>query len=280
MTKEKWILIILGVIDLILVTVHYSDYVLLFLKPTGYIIPLIINLVIIVVIILRSKLPKAWRISVTIAILFIDIPVILFHSFIVWFQDYSYTEINAPDAQQSLVIEYRHTTLGETTYFYHFYKTKFGFVGKHLDNQSITMIIRDYPSGIDAEGVLGLGEEEWITTNTVRFSTWQGIKDVYLSSSQSAFKSEELGELIEKFMKKAKNKENGQTITINGNLLTISYDEATGQEWIEIANEGGEGAIPTQQCSRIVPNEERGYYMLEECTHQSEYPLYPMEEKR
>lgn len=62
--------------------------------------------------------------------------------------------------------------------------------------------------------------------------------------------------------------------------MTIRYDEATGQSWIEINNENDKGAIPRQQCSRIVLNEERGYYMLEECTHQWEYPLYPMAEKR
>lgn len=280
MTRAKWILIILGSMDLFLVVMHYTDYVLLFLKPTGYVIPLVINLVIIVVIGFRSKLPKVWIIVATIAIFFISIPIILFHGFIVWLQDYSYTDIDTPYNQQSLVIEYRHVTLGETTYFYNFYKTKFGFVGKRLDDQSITMMVRDYPSGIDAKGVLGLGKEEWITANTVLFFTWQGMKDVYLSSSQSSFEPENTEESIEKFMDRAKNREDGETITINGNLLTIRYDEASGQEWIEVSNENGEGAIPAQQCSRIVPNEERGYYMFEECTHQWEYPLYPMKGKR
>lgn len=279
MTKEKWILIILVIIDFILVVMHFTDYVLLFLKPTGYIIPLVINLVIIIVIGFRSKFPKVWLITVTIAFLFISIPILLFHGFIIWLQDYSYTEIDSPYNQQSLVIEYRHATLGETTYFYHFYKTKFGFVGKRLDDQSISIMVRDYPAGIDAEGVLGLGNEEWITENTVRFNTWQGMKDVNLSSSQSLFEPEKTGKSIEEFMDKVRNKDSGQTITINGNLLTMRYDEASDQEWIEVANESGEGAIPTQQCSRIVPNEEHGYYMLEECTHQWEYPLYPMKGK-
>lgn len=280
MTKEKWTLIILGIIDLILVVMHYTDYVLLFLKPTGYIIPLVINLVIITVIGFRSTFPKIWIIAVTIASLLISIPIILFHGFIVWLQDYSYTEIDSPYNQQSLVIEYRHATLGETTYFYNFYKTKFGFVAKHLEDQSITIMVRDYPSGIDAEGVLGLGNEEWITANAVRFFTWQGMKDVYLSSLQSSFEPVNTEESIEKFIANAKNIESGQTIKINGNLLTIRYDEASDQKWIEVTNESGEGAIPTQQCSRIVPNEEHGFYMLEECTHQWEYPLYPMKEKR
>lgn len=179
MTKEKWIFIVLGIMDFILVIMHYTDFVLLFFKPTGYIIPLVLNIVISSVIVFKSKLSKVW----TITILFIGIPILLFHGFIVLWLDNDYTEIVNPDTQQSLVIEYRHATLGETTYFYNFYKTKFGFVGKHLDDQSISMMVRDYTPSIDPEGILGLGKEEWVTVDTVRFSTWEGTKDVYLNSS-------------------------------------------------------------------------------------------------
>src|SRR5699024_3157567 len=133
---------------------HYTGYVLLFLKPTGYIIPLIINFVIIVVLIFQLKLSKLWVIAVTIASLFIFIPVLLLHGLIILLQDNTYTKIDSPHNQQSLVIEYRHATLGETTYFYNFYKTKFGIIGKRLDDQSITIMTRDYSSGVDAEGVL------------------------------------------------------------------------------------------------------------------------------
>ncbi|WKA60318.1 hypothetical protein QWY16_09505 [Planococcus shenhongbingii] len=180
-------LVVLGIMDFILVVMHYTDYVLLFFKPTGYVIPLVLNIVIINVIVFKSKLSKGWAT----AILFIGLPILLFHGFIVLWLDNNYTKIVAPDNQQSLVIEYRHATLGETTYFYDFYETKFGFIGKHLDDQSITLIVRDHSSGIDPEGILGLGKEEWITANTVRFSTWQGMKDVYLRSSQPSFEMEE-----------------------------------------------------------------------------------------
>mgnify|MGYP006862972005 CR=1 FL=1 len=180
MTKEKWILAVLGIMDLTLVIMHYTDYVLLFFKPTGYIIPLVLNILVLSVIAFKSKLSKVW----TFAILFVGIPILLFHGFIVLWLDNKYTEIVNPTSQQSLVIEYRHATLGETTYFYDFYKTNFGFVGKHLDDQSISIIVRDYSSSIDSESILGLGKEEWVTTNTVRFFTRQGMKDVDLSLSQ------------------------------------------------------------------------------------------------
>lgn len=183
MTKEKWILVVLGIMNFILVVMHYADYVLLFFKPTGYIIPLVLNIVVLSVIAFKSKLSKVW----TFAILFVGIPILLFHGFIILWLDNNYTEIVNPHSQQSLVIEYRHATLGETTYFYDFYKTKYSFVGKRLDDQSISIIVWDHSSSIDPEGILGLGKEEWITTNTVRFFTRQGMKDVDLSLSQSSF---------------------------------------------------------------------------------------------
>lgn len=180
MTKEKWILGILGIMDFILVVMHCTDYVLLFFKPTGYIIPLVLNIVIISIIAFKSKLSKVW----TFATLFVGIPILLFHGFIVLWMDTNYTEIVNPNTQQSLIIEYRHATLGETTYFYDFFKTKYGFLGKRLDNQSISIIVRDHSSSIDPKDILGLGKEEWITTNTVRFFTSQGMKEVDLSLSQ------------------------------------------------------------------------------------------------
>ncbi|UFT99631.1 hypothetical protein KO561_01245 [Radiobacillus kanasensis] len=270
MTKTKWLLILLGVIDLILIIMHVTDYFILLLKPTGYLIPLGINIIVLSVIGFRSsRYHKVWSITG----LILGILLFMAHGFMVLLADNSYAKIDSPNSHHSLVIEYRHATLGETTYFYNFYKTTFGFIGKHLNDQSITLMIggTEHPTGLGAEGVLGLGNEEWISGNTVRFPTSQGMKDVHLNLSQSVSATD-----IEAFIDKVKNKDNGHTITINGNRLKIRYDKEYDQSWIDVSNNNGEGAIPTQQCSRLVPNEERGYYMLEECTHQWEYPLYPL----
>ena len=183
MTKATGLLVILGIMDFTLVIMHYTDYVLLFLKPTGYVIPLVLNIAMISVLVFKSKLSNVW----IMAILFIGLPIVLVHGFFVLLMDNDYTKIVNPDSRQSLVIEYRHATLGETTYFYNFYKTTFGFVGKPLEDQSISIMImsRDHPSDVDPEGVLGLGKEEWMNATTVRFFTWEGIKDVDLNSSPS-----------------------------------------------------------------------------------------------
>lgn len=278
MTKEKWTLIILGIMDLILVIMHYTDYIFLILKPTGYVIPLTINLLIIAVISFRSKISKIW----TIIGVLICIPVILAHGFMIWLFDYSYTKIDSPHHQQSLIIEYRHATLGETTYFYDFYKTKFHLIGKRLGDEAITMMVqsKNHPGATDAEGALGLDNEEWLTANVVRFFTWQGMRDVHLNGATDSLKEKEnIPDEIEEFINKANNNEHGASITINGNMLTLYYDEEFNQEWIEITNEKEEGAIPRQQCTRIIPDQEIGYYVLEECTHQWQYHLYPMREE-
>lgn len=275
MTKTKWTLILLGAMNLMLIIMYLTDYFILFLKPIGYVIPLAINIIVLAVIGFRSsRYHNLW----TIVGLILSIPILLIHGFLVWLADYSYTKIDSPHNQQSLVIEYRHFTLGETTYFYNFYKTRFGFIGKLLDDQSIRMMVQviDHPVGLGAEDALGLAGEKWITKNIVRFSTWQGMKEVHLNLSQSLVNAAD----IEAFIDMAENKVSGQTITVNGNRLEIGYDELSGQSWIEVSSDYDEGAIPRQQCSRVVPNEERGYYMLEECTHQWEYPLYPMTESR
>ncbi|NRD78485.1 hypothetical protein HPT25_14050 [Bacillus sp. BRMEA1] len=294
MTKTKWILILVSLMDLILIIMHLTNYFILFLMPTGYIIPLAINIIVLFVIGFRSsRFYKFW----TIIGLMIGIPILIIQGFMVWVMDNSYTKTASHFSHQSLIIEYRHFTFGETTYFYNFYKTSFGFIGKRLNDQSISIIIHrtENPSGVEAKSVLGLGKEEWISDDIVRFSTREGMKDVYLKPSHSSMSSRDVQNKTEKkeeniktlrysetiadikaFIVKMENKEDGQTLTVNGNRLEVRYDKASGQSWIDVINDNDEGAIPRQQCSRIVSNEESGYYMLEECTHQWEYPLYPM----
>ncbi|WP_052504537.1 hypothetical protein [Rossellomorea aquimaris] len=273
MSLTKRVLILLGSVDALLIIMSLMDYYILFLKPTGFVFPMLLNIIVLAVIGFRSRFHKGW----TIAFLTVSIPALLIHSVMVWLMENQYATIESPE-NKSVTIEYRSFTLGETTYLYEFYKTSFGFIGKHLDDQTIKLIIqgKDHPTGLGAEDALGLGTAEWITDDTVRFSTWQGIKELSLNSSRSSGRTEDITSDIESFMTKLESKESGDTINVNGNRLVAHYDEATDQPWIEITADNDEGAIPRQQCTRIVRDEERGYYLLEECTHRWEYPLYPL----
>lgn len=107
MIKTKWILIILGIIDLILVIMYFTDHYFIFLIPTGYVVPLLINLIIIFGIGFRSKSPKSWPIIG----LLLSIPIVLPYAFMVWLLESNYTEIDSPHNEQSLIIEYRHAML-------------------------------------------------------------------------------------------------------------------------------------------------------------------------
>ena len=285
LVDNKKALFLLGALDLLFVIMHLNDYFFLFLKPTGYIIPLAVNFLVLAVIAYRSpRLRKGWTIAGMVVIL----PLLLVHSFLLMLWDYNYTKIDSPWNKQSVTIEYRQFSLGETTYQYNFYKTRFGLVGKLLDDQSVKMVIQgtEYP-GLDAEGILGVDRAEWITENTIRFPAWQGMKEVHLGDSESASNEdsgsdrsrEKIITEIKIFMEKANQKENGHTILVNGNQLVTRYDEGADESWIEVTSEGDKGPIPRQQCSRIVPDEERGYYLLEECTHRWEYPLFPLDDK-
>ncbi|WP_449622912.1 hypothetical protein [Robertmurraya sp. Marseille-Q9965] len=290
--KTKWIIMLLVAMDLLLIIMHLTNYFFLFLKPTGYMIPIMINIIVITIIGFRSPLiHNVWPAVV----LLVSIPILLIHSFMILIAENNYTKIESPQSHQSLVIEYRHFTLGETTYTYNFYKTRFGLVGKFLDDQSMRIMIpsSEHPSVIDADGVLGLEGADWVTDNIVRFSTWKGMKEVHLKpnqpivstpDSESEKDSQSVTSDIEAFIEMVEKKQGGQILLVNRNRnrLEIRYDEAVNQSWIDVNNDNveEEGNILRQQCSRITRNEERGYYMLEECTLQWEYALYPMEESR
>jgi hypothetical protein len=280
--NTKKVLYLLGAMDVLLVIMHFADYFFLFLKPTGYIIPLALNFLVLAVVAYRST---TFRKRLTIAGMVVIFPWLLVHSLMIMIWDYSYTEIDSPWNKQSIVIEYRHFSLGETTYQYNFYKTRFGLVGKFLDDQSIKMVIQgtEHP-GLDAEGILGMESAEWITENTIRFPAWQGMKEVHLGDYElprskefeSISSEKDIIAEIEAFMEKTKKRENGHTINVNGNQLVTRYDEEADESWIEVISESDKAAIPRQQCSRIVPDKESGYYMLQECTHRWEYPLFPL----
>ncbi|WP_175631843.1 hypothetical protein [Virgibacillus siamensis] len=276
MTRTKWVLILLGSMDLLLILMHFTDYFILLLKPTGYLIPLAINIIAFAFIGFRSsRVSSLWIIAGLVpGILFL-----LMYGFIILLEGHNYAKIGSSYNQKSIVIEYSHFTLGETTYYYDFYETNFGIIGKHLNDQSIKIMVpgTKHVAGMNAKNTLGLNEATWVTKNVVRFPTSQGMKDVYLKPSESPKKTVND---IEAFMELAKNKENGKSITVNGNRLTIRFDERSGESWIEVTGNYGKGAIPRQQCSRIVANEKRGYYMLVECTHQWEYPLIPIPKKK
>lgn len=287
MTKTKKFLVIIGSIDLLLIIMHLFGYYFLFLKPTGYLIPIAVNIVALAIIGFRH--PRFSNLLVVAGVL-LGFVIMLIYAFFIWIEETSYERIDSPHNQQALVVEYRKFTLGETTYYYDFYKTKYGLIGKELSDQSIQIMIqgRENPEGSNPEEILGMDNSEWVTKRIVRFISFEGPKEIHLDSDSNAdsTQTEVIStppnyqfidkKEIEQFIEKAEQKTNGDEISINGNTFVTHYDDLSGQYWIEVQNPGDQAPIPRQQCSRIVRNEERQYYMLEECTHKWEYELYPI----
>lgn len=283
MTKTKWSLVIIGSIDLLLIIMHLFSYYFLFLKPTGYIIPIVANIIVLAIIGFRH--PRINNLLVVAGVL-LGTAIMLIYAFFIWIGETSYKKIDSPHKQQALVVEYRKFTLGETTYYYDFYKTKYGLIGKELSDQSIQIMVQgtENPGRLNTEEILGMDNSEWIAKRIVRFITFEGPKEIHLDSDsrQTEVKSTSPDSQfidkkeIELFMDKAKQKTDGDEISINGNTFVTRYDTLSDQYWIEVQNPDDQAPIPRQQCTRIVRNEERQYYMLEECTHKWEYELYPI----
>ncbi|MFP7478868.1 hypothetical protein [Terribacillus saccharophilus] len=283
MTKTKWSLIFIGSIDLLLIIMHVFSYYFLFLKPTGYIIPIAANIIVLAIIGFRQSIINN---LLVVAGVLLGTAIMLIYAFFIWIGETSYKKIDSPHNQQALVVEYRKFTLGETTYYYDFYKTKYGLIGKELSDQSIQIMVQgtENPGSLNAEEILGIDNSEWVTKRIVRFITFEGPKEIHLDSDsrQTDFKSTSPDSQfidkkeIEQFIEKAEQKTDGDEISINGNTLVTRYDDLSGQYWIEVQNPDDQAPIPRQQCTRIVRNEERNYYMLEECTHKWEYELYPI----
>ncbi|MGG1595508.1 hypothetical protein [Terribacillus saccharophilus] len=185
MTKTKWTLIIIGSIDLLLIIMHLFSYYFLFLKPTGYIIPIAANIIVLAIIAFRH--PRINNLLVVAGVL-LGTAIMLIFAFFIWIGENSYKKIDSPHNQQALVVEYRKFTLGETTYYYDFYKTKYGLIGKELSDQSIQIMIqgRENPEGSNPEEILGMDNSEWVTKRIMRFISFEGTKEIHLDSDSNA----------------------------------------------------------------------------------------------
>src|SRR5690625_4448939 len=98
MSKTKWILIILAVMNVFLISIHQTDYVILFLQPTGYVIPIVINIITLAIIGAHSsRVHPIWVVVFLIA----SLPVLFGYGFILWFMDDHYAKVESPDRKST-----------------------------------------------------------------------------------------------------------------------------------------------------------------------------------
>src|SRR5699024_10474038 len=107
MSKIKWILISIGLLDVLLVIMHWTGYFFLFLKPTSYLIPIILNIMAITVTIFLSNIKRKWLIFIAVTLV-IFLPISAGQVLYIKLLDKNYSKTSSPEYKQSLIIEYRH----------------------------------------------------------------------------------------------------------------------------------------------------------------------------
>ncbi|MBD2869057.1 hypothetical protein [Paenibacillus arenilitoris] len=177
-TKNKTVFFFLAAlagIDVIFILLSINDYAVYFLHTSGWHMPILFNVVSLVILFFISKKKILW-IPVSVLILFL----ILFRLgflFYGWHYDYAVS----PKGTETLIIKHRVATLGESQYFYEFYR-KSGIVMKKLAEQNFKIIVhyqdRDrYPN---ARKTLGLDHPIWRDEKEVGFETKDGRIDISL----------------------------------------------------------------------------------------------------
>lgn len=181
MRKNHYLLIaavFLVVCDILLYLVHSHNYEVILFKGTGYFIPLLLNVGFLMYIALRFG--KWWMYILPSILAFVlgiyFIWIFILNSVVSWQHD----SIRSPLGQERLTIAHRSATLGETTYFYEFYKSSFmGLIVKKLDGMDLEIMVRDSQEKGDLE-VLNVKNPTWVNETTVIFHTLNGDRTVIL----------------------------------------------------------------------------------------------------
>lgn len=84
--------------------------------------------------------------------------------------DYQIDTIPSPASKDTLIIEHRNATLGETTHLYYFYRnTAFPGVIKKVNNKVLTIQTRESGQIPNDLEVLGVDNAEWIEGKGIIF---------------------------------------------------------------------------------------------------------------
>ena len=137
-----------------------------FLYPHGGTILFILNLTAFYVFARGISLARYWKVIVfTLAI-----SAFMLHILLHLILEEKYETLSSPSGQETIIIAYRHASLGETNHFYDFYKkTAFPGMVKKLNQQTVHIITRGDYSG-DLE-VLGIQDMTWVDGDYILFES-------------------------------------------------------------------------------------------------------------
>ncbi|ALC92801.1 hypothetical protein AM500_13335 [Bacillus sp. FJAT-18017] len=161
---EKAFIIGTLLVDLILFLFSTQDYYFSILIPTGVLIPAILTLIAICVLLNGLKPAKFGMPLITFLILPPMAFLWLFHSNL----GYSYETVISPTGDETILIQHRDATLGETNHFYNFYrKTTYPGLMKKINHDTIRIMTRG--TAADNLAVLGVDHAEWVKGEYVTF---------------------------------------------------------------------------------------------------------------
>lgn len=159
---------------LLLSTLQMFGYVP-YLESAGFYIILINGILVFMIFIhLKKKL---------IHILLIPLFILTLVTYFLWnaTMDYHYSYVKSPNQTETLIVKYRVTTLGESSYSFDFYQKAFlGLFMKKLEGQDYFTLIQASGDYTPPREVLGTEYAKWINEKEILFNTVTGEKKVFL----------------------------------------------------------------------------------------------------
>jgi hypothetical protein len=152
-------------IDFILLVLTFNHYYFMFLKTSDYMPVVFMNFILYLLLLIISK-QKFWKIFWGLAVPLLASPIIM--TSIIFPPSFNYYDLDAPENNETLIIEHRNRSLGETNHLYNFYrKTTFPGLVKQVNGKTIEIMTR-FTDADDLE-VLGVKNAEWEGAKKVVF---------------------------------------------------------------------------------------------------------------
>ncbi|MGR3779453.1 hypothetical protein ACT1UG_28370 [Bacillus paramycoides] len=160
--KVVCILLLLGIIlfDIVLFWLDRNEFYFISLKSTGYILPIILNIIVFLMIGRMLKLSN----DINGVFFIVGLIILGGYSFLFSITNYEYSIITSPEESETLYIGHRTATLGETHYIYDFYQEKYGVFMKRIVGKDIGVI----NTGLSIES------PTWENEHVVKFSYVDG----------------------------------------------------------------------------------------------------------
>jgi len=105
--------------------------------------------------------------------------IVFLFGFLIMNWDYEY--LDSPKGTETLIIKHRVATLGESNYFFEFYKKSFhGLLMNKLAAQDLAIMVRDHERYPNAMKALGFDHPNWLSEKNVMFDSKDGRKEIIL----------------------------------------------------------------------------------------------------